>query len=201
MHGNVIPSVHVAPALASGAWDGVAHIEERKHTTMSDPTNKAELLTRMRKGYADFEALLGSLNDAQLTTPGVNGDWSVKDILVHLATWQGRMSQRLQAIARGEDGLRLDPAITNEQEMNAFNDATFATNRSRPLHEVREDFRSSYQRLLVDVEAADERDLFDPQRFAWMEGDPLWENVAGNSFAHYEEHIPMIEAWLAGQQV
>lgn len=167
---------------------------------MSDPTNKAELLAEMRKGYANFEALLGRLSDAQLTTPGVNGEWSVKDILVHLATWQRRMSQRMQAIARGEDGLRLEPVIDNDEKMNAFNDATFAANRSRPLDEVRAEFRGAYQQLLADVEVANERDLFDPQRFAWLEGASLWQNVAGNSFAHYEEHIPMIEQWLAHQQ-
>ncbi len=167
---------------------------------MSDPTNKAELLTEMRNGYANFETLLDRLSEAQLTTPGVNGEWSVKDILIHLASWQQRMSQRMQAIARGGDGLRLKPDITNEEEMNAFNDTTFAANRSRPLHEVCEEFRATYQQLLADVEAADERDLFDPQRFAWLQGASLWQNVAGNSFAHYKEHIPMIEAWLARQQ-
>lgn len=168
---------------------------------MSDPTNKSELLERMQSGYAAFEKLLAPLSEEQLTTPGVNGDWAIKDILVHLATWQKRMALRLEALARNDEANPNQPAINNDEEMNRFNDETFAANRTRPLHLVQSDFRATYQRLLKGTEALSESDLFDPQRYTWLEGSPLWEIIAGNSFAHYEEHAPMIEAWLSAKQV
>lgn len=164
---------------------------------MDTPTNKTELLDTMRNGYAAFEAFLSPLDERQWTTPGVNGDWSIKDVLVHLTTWQERMARRLEGIARGEDMARFEPAITNEEEMNRFNDATFIANRARPLAEVQTAFRASFQHLLTAVEALDESVLFEKERFAWLKGEPLWTNVGGNSFWHYEEHTQTIEAWLA----
>jgi hypothetical protein len=168
---------------------------------MADPTTKAELLDTMQRGYTAFEALLVPLSAEQLTTPGVNDEWSIKDNLAHIATWQGRMAERLEAIARGEDEAKLEPTITTEEEMHQFNAATFTANRSRPLDEVRANFRASYQRMLAATGVLSESVLFEPGRFAWMKGDPLWKNIGGNSFWHYDEHTAIIEQWLARQAV
>jgi hypothetical protein len=168
---------------------------------MSEPTNKAELLAEMQRSYLAFEALMAPLSEAQLTEAGVNGDWSIKDVLAHIMTWQGRINERLEKIARHEDAARLDPPIENEEQMNAFNAATFATNRSRPLSEIQTAFHASVQRLAHAVEASNESDLFEPDRFPWMEGDALWKNVGGNSFWHYEEHTPMIQEWRTAHRV
>ena len=165
---------------------------------MAEPTNKAELLEQMQTSYAAFEALLAPLSEEQLSAPGVNGRWAIKDILVHLAAWQTRVSIRLEANARQEEA-PLDP-INNDEQMNAFNEAMFAANRARPLAEIQAEFRAAVERLQANVDAADERDLFEPGRSVWLDGAPLWQNVAGNTFEHYEEHVPMIKEWLAAQQ-
>jgi hypothetical protein len=164
---------------------------------MSDPTTKDELLTAMDQGYTTFEILLAPLSEIQLTTPGVNGAWSIKDILAHLAAWQGRVAERFEAILANDEAYQPDPAVNTDEEMNQFNAETFRVNSDRPLGEVWLEFRATYQRIHTGIEALSNDDLFDPQRFAWTDGSPLWENVAGNTFGHYEEHIPMIEAWLS----
>ena len=59
---------------------------------MSDPTrpaDKAALLAMIQAGYEQLEVLLATLSPEQMTIPGVNGSWSVKDNLAHLAAWQG----------------------------------------------------------------------------------------------------------------
>jgi hypothetical protein len=165
---------------------------------MSDPNNKAELLEKMQSGYAAFEALLAPLSAAQLSTPGVNGAWAIKDVLVHLTAWQTRVSLRLEALAHHEEA-HIDP-IDSDEKMNAFNDSTFETNRTRPLDVVLMEFRAAVKRLDANVEATDERDLFEAGRFAWLKGGALWESVAGNTYGHYEEHAPVIEQWLASQK-
>lgn len=162
---------------------------------MADPTTKAELLEMMQHGYTTFEALLAPLSAAQLTEPGVSGDWSIKDILVHLATWQGRAAQILEAAGRNEKA-QLDPPVSNDEEMNRFNDATFAANRSRPLAQAQQDFRTSYQRLRAATEALSEEDLFEQDRFAWLKGRAPWTVAEGDTFGHYDEHRTVIEAWL-----
>jgi len=32
------------------------------------------------------------------------------------------------------------------------------------------------------------RDIFDPNRFAWRNGSPAFDMLAGNTFEHYDEH-------------
>jgi hypothetical protein len=166
---------------------------------MSDPTNKTELLDTMQRSFAAFEALLAPLSAAQLTTPNVHGEWSIKDVLVHLATWQGRAAEIMEAAQRNEQP-QLNPSIKTDEDMNLFNDAVFAANRSYPLVEARQDFRVSYQRLQAAVEALSEEALFDSQRFAWTKEQPLWRTAEGDTFGHYEEHAPVIEKWLANQK-
>jgi hypothetical protein len=163
---------------------------------MAEISTKAELLATMQHGYTTFEAFLAPLNAELMTTPNVSGDWSIKDILVHLATWQRRAAQILEAAQHNEKP-RLNPPVKTDEEMNQFNDATFAANRARSLPDVQQDFRAAYQELVVSVEALSEEDLFEPGRFAWMQGNALWENVEGNSFGHYDEHVAVIKAWLA----
>ncbi len=163
---------------------------------MADPTTKAELLREMRTGYAAFEAVLAPLSDAQLTASGMDGDWSIKDILVHIGIWQARAARSLEFAGRDEEP-RHDFPVDNEEEMHAFNNATVAAGRARSLAQVLADYRASYGQLQVAVEALNEDALFDAGRFSWMEGDPLWKNVAGNTFWHYPEHIATIEERLA----
>lgn len=165
---------------------------------MADITTKTELLAKMQHGYTALEAFLAPLNVTQMTTPGVSGDWSIKDTLVHLATWQRRAARSLEA-AQHNAQPQHDPPVESDEEMNQFNDATFVTNRARALSEVQQDFQASYQELVVRVKALREEDLFEAGRFAWMDGSALWATVEGNTFGHYDEHITLIKAWLAQQ--
>jgi hypothetical protein len=42
-----------------------------------------------------------------------------------------------------------------------------------------------------------EEELISPQRFAWTQGSPLWQLVAGDTYEHYQEHRAQIQEWLA----
>lgn len=164
---------------------------------MADPTSKTELLSAMQHGYAAFVALLAPLDEQQLTTPGVNGNWSVKDVLAHIAAWQTRAALKLEAVGHGEIP-QLEPPVETDEEMDQFNAATFLANQSQPLADISQAFHASYERLRAATAALDDADLFaGSQRFPWLEDGELWESVAGNTFEHYEEHAPMIKEWLA----
>ena len=46
---------------------------------MAEYIAKKQLLEKISSGYSAFSVLLSSLSETQLTTPGVNDGWSVKD--------------------------------------------------------------------------------------------------------------------------
>jgi hypothetical protein len=105
---------------------------------------KDALLNLMRTGYAAFDALLESMSEEQLTTPNVNGSWSIKDNISHLAWWEQSVLTYLQT---GEK----DPlAGLNVEEKN---ERVYQQAKDRPLKEVRDDLRTISEALIAHVEA------------------------------------------------
>lgn len=161
---------------------------------MAVQMDKSSLLHEMSNGYTALEDILAPLDQAQMTTPGVNGDWSIKDILAHLNAWQDYTVIRLQAAARNEEPAVHGPA--DDEETDKMNARFYEENKSRPLDEVLADFRTTYRQIEEGVQALNSEDLFEPKRFTWMKDNALWELVAGNTYEHYQEHIQSIQEWL-----
>ncbi len=192
---------------------------------MSDNTeeqrDKPRLLELMNTGYTEFTTLIAPLNTTQLTAAGVDHQWSIKDILAHLAFWQHHLLTYLQAAIQGEtpeqmthekiDELRkqfpgaeealAEPEQKQESidDFSDMNDYIYLRNKSRQLDEVQTDFHTSYAQVVATVRSMDDALLFDPDKLSWTEGDPLYAWVVGNTFGHYEEHIGPIKTWLANQ--
>ena len=161
---------------------------------MTERINKTELLANMQAGYTTFEALLAGLNETQMTTPGVNGAWSVKDNLAHLTAWHLRLLVFLQAVRQGKEP---DIGLVQDSSVDEINDQFYEENKDRSLAEVLPAFRSSYQQLVADVQAMTEEELNKP--IAWLNDRPIWLWVAGDTYEHYEEHGEFIRDWLTSQ--
>jgi hypothetical protein len=160
--------------------------------------DKGQLLAEMNSGYTALETVLALLDQQQMTTPGVNGDWTIKDILAHLAAWQNYLVIQLQAAARNEVPA-IQGILGDEDEGSAIdrlNAGFYEENKSRPLDDVMADLRTTYRQIEDGVQALNGEDLFEPKRFAWMKGNALWELVAGNTYEHYQEHLQSIQEWL-----
>jgi len=157
---------------------------------------KSELLEAIRKGRAEFEAVLADLTPEQMTARGAEGGWSVKDTLAHVAVWESHLVTMLYAIERGAT-----PKVIRATEVDQFNAESLAEQRDRPLDRVLSDFHAVHAQLLKRLEAVPERDLFDPRRFEWMKGEPLARMVAGDTFEHYAEHCPAIEILRSEKRV
>lgn len=156
---------------------------------------KRELLEAIHKGRAELEAALEGLSPEQMAAPGVMGEWSVKDILGHIAMWESHLVTTLYAVERGA----MPKMLPTQAEVDKVNAESYAEQRGRPLERVLADFHAVHAQLLKRLEAIQERDLTGPKRFEWMEGKPLERLVAGDTFIHYAEHCPAIEAWRTRQ--
>ncbi|HKZ85414.1 MAG TPA: maleylpyruvate isomerase N-terminal domain-containing protein [Anaerolineae bacterium] len=157
---------------------------------MSESIDKSQLLDTMRRARAGWDALLASVDEARMTQPGVCGEWSVKDLIAHVAWFEREVVDLLQARALlGSDLWALPP-----DERNV---AIFERNRHRSLNDVRAEAQQVFDTLWQLMESLAEEDLIDPNRFAGM--PPDWQPaklIAENSCEHYPQHIPQIQAWL-----
>lgn len=159
------------------------------------PADKAALLANIQAGYAQLEALLASLSEEQMTIPGVNGSWSVKDNLAHLTVWQSYQAARQEGVLSGIEPSDPVPGIETEDEINEY---IYQQYKNRPLAEVLADFRASYQRVLTATQALSWEALNEP--FPWYDNNvPVGAYTIGDTYGHYEEHRGIIHRWLEAQ--
>ena len=162
---------------------------------------KSELLNWLQEEYHQWEAFLDQIGATRLDQPGVNDDWSMKDIVAHLTGWNRWLVDRLRAAGRREPEPPPPwPAhLQTEDEINAW---IYETNHGRSVQEVLDESRQVFQQLLsviesfpeeVRIEQVHQRDRvfqlvrLDNERFP-----------AGEFFDHfYDDHEPDVRAWLA----
>jgi uncharacterized protein (TIGR03083 family) len=165
---------------------------------MSDPKSKSEALDLIREERQALEAVLRRIGEESMLAPGVQGDWSVKDLLAHMTVWEQRMVRWIGEALSGET-----PEIAQEgftwDDLDRMNEQTYQEYKDRPLGEIMSEFRASFAEALGTVEAMAEDDLFDGDRFTWRDGDPLLRMVAANTWWHYKEHREDLERWLSAR--
>ena len=162
--------------------------------------NKSELVDWLQKEYQEWEALLDKIGTERMEQPGVNGDWSMKDVVAHLTGWQPRVNASIQAAQRREPEPPPPwPAhLQTDDEINAW---IYESNRGRSLGEVREESRRVFRQLLAVVEGLPE-DLRIEQvhqgervyHLVWL-GDQRFQ--PGEFFDHFhDDHESNVRAWL-----
>jgi hypothetical protein len=158
--------------------------------------NKEELLTRLDESREGFLEAIEGLDEQQMITPGVCGDWSIKDILVHLARWEAELVKLLWQVRQGQkpDSALLS-ALQGGESDDDINARWYKESRNRLLDQALEDFHAVRTQTMRRVESFLDKELTDPNRYKFLEGHPLWEWVAGDSFEHEEAHLPDILAW------
>lgn len=162
---------------------------------------KSELLRWLQEQYQKWEALLDEIDPARMDEPGVNGSWSMKDIVAHLMGWNRWLVIRLQAAQRGESEPPPPwPAhLQAEDDINAW---IHESNRERPLREVLEDTQQVHQQLVTVLE-----ELPDDVRIEKIEPAYyfVWVNdqrfPISEFFDHFrDDHEPDVRAWLVQEE-
>jgi hypothetical protein len=155
---------------------------------------QAEFLDNIISARAAWDTQLARVQPGQMTSPGVVGKWSVKDLVAHI-TWSEReMVGVLQRRALVGSELW---NLTNDER----NEIVYQQNLGRQLDEVLAEARSIYARLFELVSALTEADLNDPLYIAGMPPGLLpWRLLAGNTYIHYLEHARQVQVWLEGQR-
>jgi len=152
---------------------------------------KDKLITKIENEWNTLQAALDGLTEEQMHQPGVVGEWTIKDILAHITAWQTRL---ITAMFKAEKGFTPD-TTEGGKTVDQMNEKFYREMKERPFDQVWDDLDSSYHQLLGRLEGWKEKDLFDPKRFKWMQGEPFAVYIAGDSYEHYEEHAAQIREW------
>jgi hypothetical protein len=161
---------------------------------------KTELLHWLREEYRQWEAFLDQIGAERMEQPGVNGNWSMKDVVAHLTGWQPRLTASISAAARGEP----EPSppwpadLQSEDEINAW---IYESNRRRSLVDVLDESRQVFQQFLAVVEGLPEDIRIEQLREGERIFHLLWLGnqrfPAGEFFDHFhDDHEPDVRIWL-----
>jgi hypothetical protein len=146
--------------------------------SINSPTTKKALLDAIGSERERLEETLIGLSEAQLIQPGVVGEWSIKDVLAHLAAWEQRLVHRVN----GEPERGIDLGTP------AFNAQVYLENKSRALADVQSESQHSYAAVLALASG-----LSSAEVKRW------WRAFALNTHGHYRWARLNIRRWLKTQ--
>lgn len=169
------------------------------------PSGPAELRAQLDAGLAPFLSALDRLSEAQQTELRDAAGWTVRDHLTHLVAW----ADGVAALLRREDrwsamGLANVTPPSTDLDYDSLNEQIAVQQRHLSASEARAAVVAAHGRLVAAVAALSDEQLELPHDryvapFTSDTGNPVGTYIAGNSFGHYEEHLPWIEAIAAGR--
>lgn len=105
--------------------------------------DKQQLLKKLEKEWTAFNESYAGFSDARRTEPGIVGDWSVKDILAHVSTWEEEALKYLPLIIAG----RRPPRYVQLGGIDAFNAQMTKQKRALALSEILKQRDDTHHRL------------------------------------------------------
>ena len=143
-----------------------------------------QLLQRLQRTWADFESSYAGLSDEQMLTPGVSGQWSVRDVVAHVTWWEEEALKHLPHI---REGGRPPRYAVEYGGIDAFNALMAERRRHLSLAAVLQQHRDVHERLLAYVRQAPE-ELF-RRETRWR------RRLRLDAYGHYPIHTRAIRQW------
>ena len=150
--------------------------------------NQGQLLTRLEKAWREFLESHTRLSDLQMMKPGVTGNWSVRDILVHVTTWEKEALKHLPTILKGGKPERY--SVTHGG-INAFNWIMAERKKGLTLAEVRRELEDTHRRLIRFIESVPEEQF--------RTETPFRHRLRLDTYSHYPKHAEAIRRWRKQQ--
>ena len=148
------------------------------------------LVEELRDERDAFFRALDVVAPESMTTPGLVGEWSGRDLIAHLGYWAGHATEVIHAVEQG----RIDEVGVGEPPVDDVNATVARVSRTTELATVR-------KREAASVEALVERLLqLDPALLAERlpDGATVEEGIREDGATHYREHAEQLRA-MAGR--
>src|SRR3989442_1329201 len=145
--------------------------------------DKQQLLKRLEKAWAAIKESYAGLSDSQLTEPGVMGNWSVKDILAHVTTWEEEALKYLPLIITGGR----PPRYIQYGGIDAFNAQMTEQKRGLALSDVLRQLDETHRRLIDYIRSVPEEHYTRETRFR--------HRLRLDTYSHYPKHAKAIREW------
>ena len=161
---------------------------------MPDSRSKRGVVARLEQERQLLEETIGSIGPGAMLESGVVGQWSVKDVLAHLADWEEHMPAWLDAARRGEPVRGPEPDLS-WRGIKEFNRRIHDAHRHQRLDEILDYFETAHARFMEMVAAMPEEEMLARARYPLTGRQALYDWLV-----QYAEHdawgTRRIQEWL-----
>ena len=152
----------------------------RRETKMA--SLEQSTLVEIHKAWQALDEVLARVPSGHMDEPGAVGQWSIKDLIGHVTTWEREAMRMVQCyLSEG------DPEVLAFPDVDQFNERTTQEKRSEPLDELLRDFTRTHEELVRYIESLPEVALRDPG---------VQKRVRVDTFEHYAEHTANVRRRL-----
>ena len=157
---------------------------------------KDELLATSKRERAQLVEVVEGLDDVRIAAPGLDGAWSVKDHLSHIAAWERMVVAHL---VDGSDAAvaGMDAASYAAATLDELNDQLYRLHRDRTAVQVRGEFDAAHESILSYLQRMPEERLSAPYWDDQAGGKTVLDKLTGDTYEHYAEHAEWIHEMIA----
>jgi hypothetical protein len=141
------------------------------------------LLRRIDRAWSAFKESFAGLPSEALLEPGVVGDWSVKDLIIHVSVWEEEALKHLPVIAAGGR----PPRYATGGGIDAFNARTVEERRGLSLGDALGRLEETHRRLIDLIRSASSDQLRAGTRFR--------RRLRLDTYGHYPLHSNNVRSW------
>jgi hypothetical protein len=163
-------------------------------------------LERLAQSRSDLLAVIDGLDVNTLTTEPVIGDWTVKDVLGHLVSWNDEFRSNIKAILAGQHP-GYDHQISIKNDFNNSNQLWIKRKRGWKYERIRADIDRDYEEavaLILNLQPGDFRKrgvtpwktaaIQRPAELSRDDTDSV-ETLVTYHWRHTNSHIRDLQVW------
>ncbi|MHA1907257.1 MAG: DinB family protein [Candidatus Thorarchaeota archaeon] len=161
---------------------------------------KSEMIAILQSEREELDDALNSLTPDQMKTELIQGEWTAKDIVAHITTWEHHGIGWIRSLAKGEKPLMPVPDTPMgevRENMKVLNAEYTKNNQALPLQLVLDESRQAYEALLEEIENLTEEDLEKTFEYNWADEPVTGRRYIAWRYWHYQSHLKHIQEWLS----
>jgi len=153
---------------------------------------KEDTLARLAESRRALLQAIDGLSKEEMTQVQVEGVWTIKDVLGHIASWEETCLESLRHYA---DGGPYDVQVI--EDYLAWNDVEAARKRNIPLDAILDELATVRQEMVEAASRLSARQWEQRVPFSWG-GEGTMAEVLDVFYRHELEHVRNIQQWRGG---
>jgi hypothetical protein len=152
-------------------------------------TKKDTVVARLEKSWTNLRSVVESVPESELTAAGVVEDWSIKDIMGHVAFWDERAAITLRAVTAGKP--QDIPKGEGDNWVDEWNKREYLARKDKSFKDIRGEWITSHENARNALSETTDDSL----ATKYGQGKVI-DYFEGDTYTHYDEHADQIKAWL-----